>query len=80
VFPHSGAHGGLCQFENDGGNPANQQRDGILEYTPGQRVRREQRSFARRPGEVDRPSVLRLQEGTGGGVQPALQAKWQPND
>src|SRR5216684_4427557 len=70
VFPHSGTHGGLRQFKNDGGYPADEERDGVLEDMPRQRIRWVQRGFSRRASEIDCPAVPRIQESARGGVEP----------
>jgi len=76
VLPDSVANMGFGQFEQDGGDAADEDRDGVLEHLPGNRVRRHQRRFACGCGEIE-SHALGLGQAEGKEIESAAQGAGQ---
>jgi len=63
MLPDARAHGGLGKLEDHRCDPAHEQRDGILENPPRDRIGRHQRGLADRAAELD-------------AAQPSADAHW----
>src|SRR5271167_3237993 len=80
MIPYAGADRRVRQFKDDCGNPADEQRDRILEYSPRYGIRRQQCCFAHGTGEINFLALVSHQRCTCGGVQLILQARGEPDD